>query len=628
MKLIIDGCNLFNLLYFNSKLNQSHGGDYDGFKRIIHSFVQALRDCDIDPYVVLDGGSNSAKLETRKLRAQSRIDNASKLSLGLQGSVLPTLWRKVSLHNERSQRYILCKRYTATSFCRYFNIKKQLLPVFAAVTGNDYVKLRKMDIILRWEEYSSMEGSFARFYGLLSWLASFKSPKEALDSVLKLIDSNYNRQMMALAMSGLTVGIDDYQVPSGFLERFFNNGVAPAPCLLPEPHRVLPDWTLLLFMKGGLPSCMLDVLLMRTLVMSTQVQDMQMSSANITSRPIRQVFYGLLLAGKKESQSSQEPPGGYVEEYDREGRHLTSSMVEAVQPSALEHFPLDKLDQAPHSVRCEVFLETLGVSSSSLIGVPPKLRLPVAVTCYWLRHAKPQPDQLLLNALLLGLVYGVLCSQRAKGPDKLFERLRSHIQNRAGGPDLAVAHAYSQWQCCLRDSLHLNQLLLLPLAEPQCAWLYKGTLLHQLVADLDRGTLTPDSLLLGSSSSERLYRALLDAVHTSHAAGSTVSGAIPSSLRKPQDDLMTRLEVLALEEEDDDAGGAENPKQEDDGLPGVKGHPGFPGEEGENGDRGSPGPAGPLGLRGCPGMRGVKGSRGYSGNKTTVIHIQTYPSPL
>ncbi|KAJ8004888.1 hypothetical protein DPEC_G00140970 [Dallia pectoralis] len=450
-------------------------------------------------------------------------------------------------------------------FCRYFNINKQLLPVFAAVTGNDAVKLNNMGIFLRWEEYSSMEGSFAHFYGLLSWLASFKAPKEALDSVLKLIDSNYNRQMMALAMSGHTVGIDDYQVPSGFLERFFNNGVAPDPCLLPEPHRVLPDWTLLLFMKGGLPSCMLDVLLMRTLVMSTQVQDMQMSSANITSRPIRQVFYGLLLAGKKESQSSQEPPGGYVEEYDREGRHLTSSMVEAVQPSALEHFPLDKLDQAPRSVRCEVFLETLGVSSSSLSGIPSSLRLPVAVTCYWLRHAKPQPDQLLLNALLLGLVYGVLCRQRAKGPDKqLFERLRSHIQNRAGRPDLAVAHAYCQWQCCLRDSLHLNQLLLLPLAEPQCAWLYKGTLLHQLVADLERGTLTPDSLLLGSSSFERLYGALLDAVHISHAAGSTVSGAIPSSLRKPQDDLMTRLEVLELEEEDDDAGGAENPKQEDD----------------------------------------------------------------
>lgn len=63
-------------------------------------------------------------------------------------------------------------------------------------------------------------------------------------------------------------------------------------------------------------------------------------------------------------------------------------------------------------MQLKVFLETLGVSQSPLSGVPPHLRLPVAVTCYWLRHAHPLPDQPLLQALLLGLVYGELCRQR------------------------------------------------------------------------------------------------------------------------------------------------------------------------------------------------------------------------
>uniref|UniRef100_A0A3Q3CR32 SGNH hydrolase-type esterase domain-containing protein n=1 Tax=Haplochromis burtoni TaxID=8153 RepID=A0A3Q3CR32_HAPBU len=47
-----------------------------------------------------------------------------------------------------------------------------------------------------------------------------------------------------------------------------------------------------------------------------------------------------------------------------------------------------------------------------------------------------------------------------------------------------VAHAFSQWQCCMRQSLHLNQLLCSPLPEPQCARLYCGPLLHRL-ADED-----------------------------------------------------------------------------------------------------------------------------------------------
>ena len=61
-------------------------------------------------------------------------------------------------------------------------------------------------------------------------------------------------------------------------------------------------------------------------------------------------------------------------------------------------------------MRLEVFLETVGVSQSTLKGLPPHLGFAVAVTHYWLRHARPRPltDKYLtlLKALLLGLVYG------------------------------------------------------------------------------------------------------------------------------------------------------------------------------------------------------------------------------
>lgn len=221
-KLIIDGSNLFHLLYFNSRLDQSHGGDYDAFEGQVCKFFKALRDCDIDPFVIVDGGSDytDKKFETKKTRAQSRINTANSLSMGLQdrGGVLPTLikdvfkqvlsslkvpfaqcifeadqeiaslaerwncpvlsydsdfyifdiqagylpishfkWQNASTQRWSSQNYIPCKRYTTTSFCRHFKINRQLLPVFAAITGNDYVNLDKMGFPIRWEDKLPME---------------------------------------------------------------------------------------------------------------------------------------------------------------------------------------------------------------------------------------------------------------------------------------------------------------------------------------------------------------------------------------------------------------------------------------------------------------------------------------
>jgi len=54
----------------------------------------------------------------------------------------------------------------------------------------------------------------------------------------------------------------------------------------------------------------------------------------------------------------------------------------------------------------QVLLEALQVTEASLSRLPPQLRLPVAVTCYWLQRAEPPPEEELLEALLLGLSTG------------------------------------------------------------------------------------------------------------------------------------------------------------------------------------------------------------------------------
>lgn len=57
-RLVIDGCSLYFRLYFTQGLDQQHGGDYDAFAGLLTQFFSALAACNIQPYVVLDGGRN------------------------------------------------------------------------------------------------------------------------------------------------------------------------------------------------------------------------------------------------------------------------------------------------------------------------------------------------------------------------------------------------------------------------------------------------------------------------------------------------------------------------------------------------------------------------------------------
>ncbi|XP_041709834.1 protein asteroid homolog 1-like [Coregonus clupeaformis] len=531
-----------------------------------------------------DGGSNSNKFDTLQKRAQSTIKKAKALaeSQNQVSGVLPTLveyvfkqvlsslkvqftqclceadqciatlaqkWKYPVLSDDSDfyifdieegclpisgfqwkeqsvsdQKHICCQLYTTESFSKEFKINKQLLPVFAVMAGNDNVNLHiwwgdnedKPQIVNK--QVKQAADRFPTFKRLLKWLASFNELREALASVPSLITHPKS--------DALSKGIEEYQIPPtlpSYLEEFFNNDVAPSRKCLPDHLSVLPDWTVLLLMKGRLSSCIVNVLLHKRMIHRVQVEDFGRPSGYTTSLYIRQVLYGLLLVErpavkeddskgqKRADPSSQSPPEVYVEEYYRKDTQLVKTKVKAILPSGAQQLQLATLDQAPESERLEVFLETLGVSQSTLNGLPLHLRLCVAVTCYWLRRARPRPDRPLLQALLLGLVYGELCrqrkSQRDEGP--VLERLVGLIQRGARGLDLGVAHAYSQWQCCMRDGLNLNQLLCFPLPEPQCAWLYRGTLVHQLVAELRRGV-NPDSLLMEDPPSEQLYKSMME----------------------------------------------------------------------------------------------------------------------
>ncbi|XP_071764245.2 single-strand DNA endonuclease ASTE1-like [Centroberyx gerrardi] len=596
-RLVIDGSNLCYLLYFGSGLDQNHGGEYAAFEDLIGKFVKALQDCRIEPYVVLDGGTDitDKKLETLRSRAEDRIRRAHAAALGGRGSILPPLAKKVFkqtlvrlevpvaqcfaeadreiaalasewecpvLSNDsdfyifdlpagllptthfhwksRGRGFIRCKSYTTSSFCTLFNIQHQVLPVFAALAGNDYVKLREVRLTSCWARSAPAgSGSTGLLEGLLRWLRGFQRPEEAVEAVLRLM-GDLSSQREAEVRQGLSLGTEEYQLPPSDLRRFFTYGTVPP--LLPEAVGLVPDWARLPLTQGRLNRDILDVLLLKRVRLGVMVDHSSLPSAHLTSRPLRQVMYGLLLGGGRSAR---------VEETDREGLRLGSCMVRPALRGVAQQLKLDSLDKAAPSLRLRVFLEALGVKPARLSELPPHLRLPVAVTCYWMWEASPSPDRRLLQALMLGLVTGE--TQRESAGSSALRSTRKHCEQK---PHVGVAHAYTQWQACMKDSIHLNQLLGCPLPEPHIAWLYQGPLVHQLVHTLRKRT-KPELLLPKKSTSMKLYRALLSAVPRRRPQETTASSAVrkrvkPPRQPQPPEDLTASLQRLFLLDEDEE----------------------------------------------------------------------------
>ncbi|KAF4076170.1 hypothetical protein AMELA_G00227380 [Ameiurus melas] len=470
-KLIIDGCNLHYCLYFMSHLDQAHSGDYKDFEKIVTLFFKNLRLCDIEPYVVLDGGTDVSdkKYETLKKRYQEKIRRANALSRGRSGDVLPILTP---------------------------NVFKQILQKL----GIPFIQcLAEAD----WE-VAALANEWA-------------CPVLSNDSDFYIFGNRGG--FLPFSHFQWRKGMAEYRLNPSSIAQFFISGEPPIrpPGLLQN----LPDWSLKPLAEGKLAPYIIDVLTLQRLMMNIQVEDFGLSSSRETSRPIRQVTYGVLLCTRwkkvgKRSRSSGENQQFYVEEYDRQETTLSSSMVPAVLPTrVVTHLHLDSLWEVPQHSRLQVVLEALDVSPvADSFHVPEGLQLAVYVTCFWLKHAKPEPRAEMFWALLTGLVYTHLC--REKQSEEEIEPVISRfkkLQSRKGKKtvDLELAHAYCQWQSCLNDSFNLNQLLNNPVPEPELAWLFCGSSVHGVSHELKRG-LEPESLLAGAPVAIGLYRTLAAAV--------------------------------------------------------------------------------------------------------------------
>ncbi|KAJ3597902.1 hypothetical protein NHX12_001418 [Muraenolepis orangiensis] len=466
-------------------LEQNHGGQYLAFQTYVQSFFTTLEECGIKPYVVLDGGSGTSniKLETNMERGGDKVRRAnSAAQRGNTEDILPVLtqlvfqqtlidmavplvkcigeadcelaalaseWRCPVLSKdsdfyifdlpagflpldhfrwEAADSYIPCKRYTTSHFCSFFKINDQFLPAFATLAGNDYVNLRE----IKWVKF--LPGGrrrktyrIASLEGLLNWLRCFQTTEDAIRAAMTLMP-NVSRQEQTMVEKATL----EYRLPSSSLQGFFTEGAALS---LPKEVTWVPDWVCASLAKGDLSGDVLDMLLLGRRNMHKPVEFDQLPSSNLVSQPIRQVLYGLLPALGRSG----------VLEVDRVGLDLHTVTVKPVVQGATQGLRLDSLPQADRTVRLKVCLETLGVNQETLEGVPPHLRLPVAVTCYWLRRAKP--DLKLLKSLLMVMIQGELNRQEG-----LTTALKIHVSSAAR----EVLQEFSSFQLELRGNISVK----------------------------------------------------------------------------------------------------------------------------------------------------------------------------
>nr|AAF14876.1 hypothalamus protein HT001 [Homo sapiens] len=254
---------------------------------------------------------------------------------------------------------------------------------------------------------------------------------------------------------------------------------------------------------------------------------MQRPNAHRISQPIRQIIYGLLLNASphldKTSWNALPPQPLAFSEVERINKNIRTSIIDAVE-LAKDHSDLSRLTELSLRRRQMLLLETLKVKQTILEPIPTSLKLPIAVSCYWLQHTETKAKLHHLQSLLLTMLVGPLIAIiNSPGKEELqedgakmlyaeFQRVKA--QTRLGTRlDLDTAHIFCQWQSCLQMGMYLNQLLSTPLPEPDLTRLYSGSLVHGLCQQLLAST-SVESLLSICPEAKQLYEYLFNATRS------------------------------------------------------------------------------------------------------------------
>ncbi|XP_022803986.1 protein asteroid homolog 1-like [Stylophora pistillata] len=357
---------------------------------------------------------------------------------------------------------------------------------FSSLKGGDeeLLALRCFRYSFQWTLSSLIKQKFQKISKLLS---QAPTAEKAIEFVFRSVPGE-NELRRAVEIS-----LQEYTITERLLVGYFlRNDVSSL--LKAQNDQEIEEWVLSWFRDGRFPTSCMSCLVSGKVLLKFQVENSQEMSTNRCSQPLRKFTYGILASAPLKGGNRTT-----VQEWDREGFQVKSSIISPVDGEnipCLREIPSLDLDK-----RLAMYLDALHSNTTKIKSLPEELKLVGASLRFLYRKANPKLKPSHLSAILCGCVKLEDGSWREcleKSKDQPF--------------DVQAAHSFSQWQCVLRDAIHLNRVLHEPVPTPYIRNIFNGQLVHNLQRKLERDSRRASSILTQESLSryQELYTAITD----------------------------------------------------------------------------------------------------------------------
>ncbi|OWF34778.1 protein asteroid homolog 1-like [Mizuhopecten yessoensis] len=634
-KLIIDGNNLYHLLFYDHRVDYIHGGDYDKFANHTSRFFLMLKECNIQPYVIFDGGYDidEKKLKTALERSRQRCHLAGFISHGGKGKIMPILayeaFRRTLLDLEvphcvcdfeaddqiavlanelnapvlsydsdfyvfdlkagyipfdgvnfiaaesedKHYKYLPCCIYFAGNLTKHFpELGKSVLPFIATMLGNDFVEhwvfqdfFQKLTLPKKGNNKFDIPIGHTKMRSLFHWLESVETLESGIEKVLSCFKEERRVKVKEIMKMSLKAYSNTEQYSRVNLRLLLEGSLKVVEDQCRKCESILPVWFRCSFWKGEIAQFCQNVVMLHSVILGCQVEDMKALSSTNCCLGIRKVIYGILTSRNDRGQGitfdasvKDSAIPGCVTEYARKIKQIQRLKVQPTfQLPAFDVIPgLADIPGMERSERRSLLFAALEVSGSKHLEFPEEMQLTVALLIYWIRESDPGVTVNQVRAMITCIIAMETCriqeqttlsqpgsetseleriiNRSSSGQvEKFLQNLRKYFNklehSRKHPVDVKVIHGFSQFQACFLYTMILNQVLQQPFQSPNPASMFNGSFLYSFTKSLDSrpniDLYIPELFVKHSPMLDyysRLYQAITDEVGESHLYCSSV----------------------------------------------------------------------------------------------------------
>ena len=312
-----------------------------------------------------------------------------------------------------------------------------------------------------------------RFESIANMLSKLRdsNEEEALKCALKMMKSAENREQLRQAVE---LSLQEYTLSESNLSGYFQDDIVSS-SLRTQSNREINQWVLRRFRNGKFSSKCISSLTSGKLFLEIPVENCREISANCCSKRLRRYVYGIL----NDAETKAEGNIKVIQEWDREGLIVQQSIVKPYQEGVVPSLSL--IPYLDLGERVNFLLFALDSDTTDVRSLGKRFILIAASLRYLIKNAQPSLDTNHLIALLCCCV-NMENDEFHKGEENTVSPKRSSWPF-----DIRAAQSFAQWQCVLRDAIHLNFNLFEPVPVPCIHKTFNGKMAQKLLESLQQG---------------------------------------------------------------------------------------------------------------------------------------------